>query len=224
MGCVREFSLARTLLYATTVSAVERELRSSHIYVSSATEGIGRGVVFRSTKGICIRKSGFRRGCWFLAYDALLEEGEVFGSEEKDELVVEFGANHGFFGVYAPVIAARLPGKSSKQIREKGRTMKRMGRLPHGAFEEETVREKEFIDAPPSSPSEASEGPARSSGDESEASAERDAAVLEFNEWERNPREEWLRSEQRNPLGEELKRESGKSLVNQAPRGSMALC
>lgn len=130
--------------------------------------------------------------------------GRSVWSEEEEELVVEFGANHGFFGVYAPVIAARLSGKSYKQIRKKVRTM---GRLPHGAFEEETIREEELTDAPPSSPSEAFEGPARSSGDESKASAERDAAVLEFDEWERNPREEWLRSEQRNPLGEELKRE-----------------
>lgn len=106
--------------------------------------------------------------------------GRSVWSEEEEELVVEFGANHEFFGVYAPLIAARLPGKSSKQIREKVRTMRR---LPHGAFEEEAVREEELIDAPPSSPSEAFGGPARSSGDESEASAERDAAVLEFNEW-----------------------------------------
>lgn len=46
------------------------------------------------------------------------------------------------------MIAARSPGKSSKQIREKVRTMRRMGRLPHGAFEEETVREEELIDGP----------------------------------------------------------------------------
>lgn len=66
---------------------------------------------------------------------------------------------------------------------------------------------EEELDAPPSSPSEASKVQAGSSGDESAASAEREAALLELGGWERNPREEGLRSESRHPLSEELRRE-----------------
>lgn len=48
--------------------------------------------------------------------------GRTVWSEEEEEVVIEFGANLGFIGVYAPLIAARIPGKSLKQIREKVRT------------------------------------------------------------------------------------------------------
>lgn len=60
--------------------------------------------------------------------------GRSVWSEDEEEVVVEFGANHGFTGVYAPLIAAQIPGKSLNQIREKVRTMRRTGRLPHVNF------------------------------------------------------------------------------------------
>lgn len=133
--------------------------------------------------------------------------GRTVWSEEEEEVVIEFGINHGFIGVYAPLIAARIPGRSLKQIREKVRTLRRTGRLPHVNFEEEAARFEEEFDAPPSSLSEASEVHTGTSGDESEASSEREAAELEVGGWERNPREEWLQSEPRNPLSEEFKGE-----------------
>lgn len=120
---------------------------------------------------------------------------------------MEFGANRGFMGVYAPLIAARIPGKSLKQIREKVRMMRRTGRLPYADLEEEAARFEEESDASPSSASEASEVRTVGSGDESEAYAEGEAAALELGGWESNPRDEWLRSEPRNPLAVEFQGE-----------------
>lgn len=48
--------------------------------------------------------------------------GRTVWSEEEEEVVIEFCEILGFIGVYAPLIAAQIPGKSLKQIREKVRT------------------------------------------------------------------------------------------------------
>lgn len=125
--------------------------------------------------------------------------GRTVWTEEEEEVVLEFGATRGLVGAYAPRIAERLPEKSIKQIRDKVRMLRLAGRLPLRGPEEVAARDEDGDVAPPSSDSEASE--------ESEASAEEEAAPLEIDEWERNPREEWLRSDPRNPLAEELQGE-----------------
>lgn len=121
-------------------------------------------------------------------------------SEAEEDAVIEFGLDQGFTGTYAPRLAEIIPGKSLKQIRDKVRMLRLAGSIPLIDPGEVAARE-EVESESPASASDVSEG---GLVEEFEVSVEDEVAAFEVDEWERNPRDEWLRTDPRNPLAEEL--------------------
>lgn len=124
-------------------------------------------------------------------------------SEAEEDAVIQYGLDQGFAGTYSPRLAEVIPGKSLKQIREKVRMLRSAGRLPLIDPGEVAAREEVESESPASASDVSEGGPV----DEFEVSVEDEVAALEVDEWERNPRDEWLRTDPRHPLAEELQGE-----------------